>query len=88
MTYSQAQQDLFAYYLCGSNGYFLDLGCSNPIEINNTYLLENNGWKGLLFDIDADFISKCQKIRKNPAFLVDLRIDNIQDILKCPDVML
>lgn len=56
--YSQAGQDLFvlSIYNGKENGVFLDLGCNQPILINNTYLLESEfGWKGLCIDIDDEF---------------------------------
>lgn len=53
--YSQAGQDLFVLSILDGkrSGVFLDLGCHQPIMINNTYLLESEfGWTGLSFDID------------------------------------
>jgi hypothetical protein len=51
-SYSQSGQDLFVYNLMkGKSGTFLDLGCSLPKKINNTYLLELNGWNGISLDI-------------------------------------
>lgn len=51
-SYSQCGQDLFVYNLIKKNeGSFLDLGCYLPKKINNTYLLEINGWKGVSIDI-------------------------------------
>ena len=38
------------------DGVFLDLGCNEPIQINNTYLLESSfGWTGLSVDIEPSF---------------------------------
>jgi len=72
--YSQSGQDIFTYYICNTNnGYFLDFGCSDPIFLNNTYLLELNGWNGLMIDIDYESIMNCKKIRKSDSFLVDLK---------------
>lgn len=53
--YSQAHQDLFAL---GINAYkldgtYVDIGCSMPRDCNNTYLLEQFGWKGINIDIRA-----------------------------------
>lgn len=57
-SYSQCGQDLFVYNLTqGKPGKFLDLGCSLPKKINNTYLLEQNGWDGISLDI-LDFNSQ------------------------------
>ena len=51
-SYSQAGQDLFVYHINnGKIGKFLDLGCSLPKKINNTYLLELSGWDGISLDI-------------------------------------
>ena len=51
-SYSQAGQDIFVYNLMkGKPGKFLDLGCFLPKKINNTYLLELNGWDGVSLDI-------------------------------------
>jgi len=51
-SYSQCGQDLFVINLLNKdNGTFLDLGCYLPKKINNTYLLETKGWKGVSLDI-------------------------------------
>ena len=61
---SQVGQDVWVLSLFpeGYKGFFLDLGCNLPIEINNTYLLEQHGWTGIAVDI-ADY-SKEWKQRK------------------------
>ena len=56
--YSQAGQDLFVLSMLDGkrDGIFLDLGCNQPILMNNTYLLESEfSWKGLCVDIDEQF---------------------------------
>ena len=51
-SYSQCGQDLFVTSLLkGGDKKFLDLGCYLPKKINNTYLLELNGWEGMSVDI-------------------------------------
>ena len=57
--YSQAGQDLFVLSVLDGkrDGVFLDLGCHQPIAINNTFLLESEfGWNGLSFDIDESCV--------------------------------
>lgn len=69
-TYSQAGQDVFIFNLFKQQvGTFLDLGCSHPTDINNTYLLELNGWKGLSIDI-LDFEAQWKK-RSNTFLKLD-----------------
>lgn len=55
-SYSQGGQDLFAVMMTEGmrDGFFLDIGCNNPVAINNTYLLESEfGWTGILVDLLA-----------------------------------
>ena len=35
-----------------SKGFYIDIGCQNPISNNNTYLLHKRGWSGLNIDLD------------------------------------
>lgn len=45
-------QDLLALKLCPTPGFFLDIGMGNPLDGNNSLLLERRGWKGFMFDMD------------------------------------
>jgi hypothetical protein len=76
ISHSQAGQDLFVYEQLVKptnfvNGTFLDIGCSFPIQNNNTASLEQLGWKGLLIDISAGCIDACRRERKNQAYRAD-----------------
>lgn len=49
-SFSQIGQDLavLKYYKNKRNGYFVEVGASDGIELSNTYLLEKEfGWKGI-----------------------------------------
>lgn len=52
-SYSQAGQDTFVSSLIDNNEirYFIDIGCWEPTNLNNTMLLEEQGWIGLSLDI-------------------------------------
>jgi len=72
--HGQCAQDLFA--LCAlqgkTGGTYLDMGCWEPAEINNTYLLETAyGWTGMGFDLDAAAVHRHPAMRKNPATVQD-----------------
>ena len=40
-------QDLYAYYILGDNGYFVDIGAHDGKDGSNTYALEKAGWSGI-----------------------------------------
>lgn len=39
----------------GEEGFFVEAGGSDPFEQNNTYILEKNGWTGLVVEPKTDF---------------------------------
>ena len=46
------------------NGYFLEFGSQQPINDNNTYLLESEyGWKGLMFEWEDKYVPLYEKHR-------------------------
>jgi hypothetical protein len=70
MSYSQLGQDLevINYYNNKDNGFFVEIGASNGIELSNTYLLEKQyKWKGIC----------CEPIPKRFAELVINRPNSI-----------
>jgi hypothetical protein len=82
--YSQASQDIFALICTNGkkNGTFLDLGCNDPININNTYLLEKDfQWNGVSIDIDNSMIDKFRKARKTKSLNLDCTKLNFDDIM-------
>ena len=80
-SYSQSGQDLFVYNLMkGKSGTFLDLGCSLPKKINNTYLLELNGWEGISLDI-LNYNAQWQE-RRCKFIQADCLNQNYNELLK------
>ncbi len=88
--YSQAGQDLFVLSLFDKayKGTFVDVGCQLPVKINNTFLLEKNGWTGLSLDI-VDY-SKEWEVRKSKFVCGDALTSNFKSLFvenKLPKVI-
>jgi hypothetical protein len=62
-----------------NNGTYLDLGCYLPKNINNTYLLELNGWSGISLDI-IDYNEEWKE-RKNKFIQEDCMNVNLNELL-------
>ena len=87
-------QDLFAlHFINNKNGYFVDLGCGNGINLpngNNTFLLEKNGWSGLSVDYNFNYINEFKTHRNTEAVLADMTTTSLKSILeyfKAPSVI-
>ena len=83
--YSQAGQDLFAYELFGKNGNYIDIGCGEPMRMNNTYLLETfYGWKGYGIEYNEDPKKNWELCveRKNKVYWTDALNFNYTKALK------
>jgi hypothetical protein len=92
---SQIGQDEFVLNTCNkkNNGIFIDIGAGHPIEINNTYILENDfNWSGLSFDIGPPYTHACsnmsieeydqfwKKNRKSKLYIGDCTSTKFEDI--------
>ena len=68
---SQLRQDLFVLSELDfkKNGYFIEFGATNGIDLSNTFLLENEfGWQGILAEP-----AKCwhQQLKKNRSAIIE-----------------
>ena len=66
-SYSQSSQDLFVAKCLNNlhNGFFCEFGANDPININNTYALEQQyGWSGISIEKTKSFEEEFNKIRK------------------------
>lgn len=83
--YSQACQDLFVLSCLDGkdNGFFLELGCNQPIIYSNTYLLESKfNWNGISIDIQQHCVDMFKDIRKCNALCKDALSINYEELLK------
>ncbi len=64
--FSQIGQDVDAMQYYNSSRYFVEVGVNDPININNTYLMEKLGWKGLLIEPLPNLKRKITKVRTSP----------------------
>jgi hypothetical protein len=72
--HSQALQDMFVLTMLNgkSDGFYVEIGGSDPININNTYILEQTfGWKGLSFEIDEEIVEYYNSTRINKCICLD-----------------
>ncbi|MCC0179594.1 FkbM family methyltransferase [Waterburya agarophytonicola K14] len=72
ISYSQFAEDLLASALIGyekKDGFYVDIGCFDPIKGSNTYIFYQRGWRGLCIDPNPSFASRWKKYRPNDLFL-------------------
>jgi len=66
ISYSMAGEDLIIKHIFGKNkrdGVFVDVGCNNPIQNNNTFKLYLKGWRGINIDGNENLVKKFKKLR-------------------------
>ena len=71
---SQACQDEYVLSILNNktNGYFLEIGSSNPIDDNNSYILEKTyNWNGLLVEYEKSWEQHYKMHRKSPYIMGD-----------------
>jgi hypothetical protein len=69
---SQLRQDQFAL-MTAKNKTYIEIGAAGPIKYNNTYLLENNGWKGFSLEINQNKVNQWsnESQRQNKIYCAD-----------------
>lgn len=73
-SYSQAGQDMFCAAVLDHKreGFFLEIGSNNPVQINNTYALEKHlDWRGLGVDNSGESMVAFEQHRVSPFYLTD-----------------
>lgn len=66
MFHSQAKQDEFTLAVLKNkkNGWWLELGGNDPVQISNTYCLEHDfGWQGITVEMDSKWLPTYQEKR-------------------------
>ena len=70
----QAGQDSFVLNVLNEkrNGWYVEVGSSDPVIYNNTYILETEyGWQGVGFEWDQDAAAIYNSVRKNKCISAD-----------------
>lgn len=77
--YSQIGQDktVLDYYKNKTDGYFVDIGAYDGVNISNTYAMEKLGWKGICVEPIPDLFTKLKANRN--CILYNVAIDKDSD---------
>lgn len=83
LSYSQCGEDLTLKTIFGKNrrsGFYIDIGCNNPIQKSNTFKLYLKGWKGICVDGNGLLIKQFKKIRKRDICLEAIVSDSKREL--------
>lgn len=85
--YGQAFQDQFALHMLKNkrDGFFLEIGSNDPININNTYKLEKEyNWRGIMVEYDPKYLPLYRQHRPNSFYIIHdaTTIDYIDALIK------
>jgi len=66
-SFAQNQEDILAWEYFGhkTDGFFVEVGANHPTELNQTWLLEQRGWRGILVEPLPTCCAKLRAVRKN-----------------------
>lgn len=62
--FSQTGEDvILSTLLSKEKGFYVDIGCNEPLDKSNTFIFYLKGWRGITVDADEGVISRHKKIR-------------------------
>jgi len=69
-SFAKGQEDLIILFLKNfdRNGYFVDVGCLDPVNLSNTWLLYQLGWRGLCTHPNPNLAEKYARLRPEDAY--------------------
>jgi FkbM family methyltransferase len=64
-SYAQWGEDrlVWEYFHLKPHGFFIEVGANEPVNISQTYLLEQNGWEGILVEPQAECCTRLRQVR-------------------------
>jgi tetratricopeptide (TPR) repeat protein len=80
--YSQCMQDKWVMAMVPTPSTYLEIGSNDPKYNSNTYLLEQNGWKGISVEIDKEQVDKFKSERSNLCIRHDATTLDYAELLK------
>jgi FkbM family methyltransferase len=84
LSHSMSGEDLVLKTIFGKNkrsGFYVDIGCNNPIQKSNTSKLYMKGWQGICADGNAALIKKFRRIRKRDICLHAIVSDERKEMI-------
>ncbi len=72
LSFSQAGEDQIIRFLLSDiqQGFYVDIGCNDPVRISNTYSLYQRGWSGLNIDLDETCINQHRALKPRDTSLI------------------
>lgn len=63
--YSQTGEDAIIHFIFRfqKKGFYVDVGCNDPIRMSNTFYFYLQGWSGICIDANEKLIKKHRKVR-------------------------
>ena len=79
--FSQTGEDIIIKFLLEKeNGFYVDVGCNDPIDYSNTFELYKRGWTGLNIDANPELIKKF-KIRPHDISVCEAVSDEVKEMV-------
>lgn len=72
ISYSQFAEDLILTNILGyekTDGFYVDVGCFEPIQFSNTFIFYQRGWRGLAIDANPALAPLWKKRRPRDTFI-------------------
>lgn len=64
-SYGQTGEDRWIESIVGgAPGFFVDVGCNDPVRGSNTFRLYKKGWRGIAIDANCALVEQHRKLRK------------------------
>jgi len=82
LSFSQTGEDqILAFYFHKRNGFYVDVGCNDPLSLSNSLFFYLRGWRGIAIDANEMIIHRFQRTRKKDVCVAAAVSDSEREVI-------
>jgi len=82
LSFSQTGEDcILSFYFPERTGFYVDVGCNDPLRLSNSFLFYLRGWRGIAIDANVIVADRFQRTRKKDVCIAAAVSDSERDVI-------
>jgi FkbM family methyltransferase len=81
LSFSQTGEDrILSFFLHERTGFYVDVGCNDPLKYSSSFLFYLKGWRGIAIDANEVIVDRFQRTRKRDLCVAAAVSDSERDV--------
>jgi FkbM family methyltransferase len=81
-SFAQTGEDrILSFFLHQRTGFYIDVGCNDPLKYSSTFVFYLKGWSGIAIDANEAIVDRFQKTRQQDVCIAAAVSDSERDVI-------